>query len=564
MVRLSLGAVQSRRGRASSAFVASLVLSQLGVTQDVSGAARLPKPSRPQTTLPNYELASTGMAAASFRGNETHVAFTVLESSQGSDLNGDGDVTDDVAHLLELSSGDFIVGSAVIATPEVADHWVVLAVDEDKQAGIDLNGNGSLLDAVLHVMELQSLVTTNLGLAVWGVPQAVGSHAAFRVPEWSTAEDLNGDGDFLDTVVHLANLETGVVINLQQDASSLVLTDTLLTFESEGSWFVQLLGGALCDLRLAPGFRPFEVSGATVVAHVDEAKQGADLNGDGDQFDRVLHTYEATSKVIRNLGLQSDDYAIVGSSVAFSVHESQQGAVDRNGDGDTGDLVLALHRTSAGTTENLGHAVGGFVLSETAVAFEVAEAADGATDWNGDGDAVDAVAFLYDLTSAAISNRGFALRPEDLYGPSYIQVGEWLALGVPEASQGGVDLNGDGDAVDTVATLVHLRTGRVEHLAAVVDPATTGPLLLTDREFFYRVSEAGENGVDLNGDGDLDDPILHIRHLRKRRSVNLGAPVGYFVPLEAALAAVVWEGWQMVDENGDGDAFDSVFFLLDR
>ena len=68
-------------------------------------------------------------------------------------------------------------------------------------------------------------------------------------------EDLNGDGDTEDHVVHVHNVSTGETTNL----------------------------------RLAGWPLTFTLSGDALVLVVSESEQGEDLNGDGDTRGRILH-----------------------------------------------------------------------------------------------------------------------------------------------------------------------------------------------------------------------------------------------------------------------------------
>jgi len=81
--------------------------------------------------------------------------------------------------------------------------------------------------------------------------------------------------------------------------------------------------------------------------------------------------------------------------LAFRTRESDQGATDLNGDGDAVDYVVQLHDLSTGVTTNLELATTDTIaVAETTVAFRVFESQHGMTDLNGDGDASDVVLFV--------------------------------------------------------------------------------------------------------------------------------------------------------------------------
>ena len=126
-------------------------------------------------------MASAGGAFAIDGGR---LVFQVPESDQGgTDLNGDGDAGDVVA----LEGGG-----------------LAIHVPEFDQGG-DLNGDGDMIDEVVHIWDRATGVSTNLGLAGGLVyPVALGEgHFEFLVSEYSQGADLNGDGDTIDNVLHV-------------------------------------------------------------------------------------------------------------------------------------------------------------------------------------------------------------------------------------------------------------------------------------------------------------------------------------------------------------------------
>ena len=70
---------------------------------------------------------------------------------------------------------------------------------------------------------------------------------------------------------------------------------------------------------------------------------------------------------------------------------------DLNGDGDTGDRILRVFGWASGRVLDLGLALGAFsdparsLSAHRHVLFNVGEAAQGASDLNGDGDILDSV-----------------------------------------------------------------------------------------------------------------------------------------------------------------------------
>jgi hypothetical protein len=87
---------------------------------------------------------------------------------------------------------------------------------------------------------------------------------------------------------------------------------------------------------------------------IQETGLTGDLNGDGDSAgDRVLHLFDSATLALTNLQLATERMRMGRRHVAFTVIESRQG-VDLNGDGDQLDRVLHLHWLASGETVNLG------------------------------------------------------------------------------------------------------------------------------------------------------------------------------------------------------------------
>jgi hypothetical protein len=139
------------------------------------------------------------------------------------------------------------------------------------------------------------------------------------------------------------------------------------------------------------------------------------------------------------------------------VPESDQGNVDLNGDGaaSAGDEVV--HVWNGSTIVNVGYDAGNYeALEDTgAFAFNVGEAAQN-DDLNGDGDMVlDHMVFVWDGTAA--TGGGVASDADPGYGPL---ADGGLAFNASEPREGSKDLNGDGDAGDSVLFVARLATNQ--------------------------------------------------------------------------------------------------------
>ena len=136
----------------------------------------------------------------SWRADGDLVAYRRNEATEGVDLNEDGDQQDILLYWFRASTGE---GGGPFAInrqgPRLADPWIAFAVEE-AGVGSDLNGDGDTEDAIVQVIDTRSGEHINT--------QAEG-HAAFagRRQVWFLTEearvgsDLNGDEDLEDTVL---------------------------------------------------------------------------------------------------------------------------------------------------------------------------------------------------------------------------------------------------------------------------------------------------------------------------------------------------------------------------
>jgi len=289
--------------------------------------------------------------------------------------------------------------------------------------------------------------------------------------------------------------------------------------------------------------------------------------------------------------------------VAFVGGEGAQGA-DLNGDGDLNDGALHLHDLRTGTTRYLGCAsvTTTPVVTDRFVAFGVLEESDGAQDLNGDGDAWDTVAFVFDRATGQVRNLGVAIARHALITDRV------LAFLASEVEQG-ADLDGDGVLSLQTMYVVDPATGVGTALAprpalsaydgqpqfAVSDSrvywrahsdgsiwthdlatqATANIGLRTPAEPISRggvvafiVSESQSGMQDLNGDGDAVDFLVGVVPSSGGAPVIL--PLAGMYPLAAYLKIGMnlvlgyrWESVATGDLNSDGDTQDGVLGVYD-
>jgi hypothetical protein len=370
-------------------------------------------------------ITNLGLHSKSVHISGNLVELLVSENDQGhTDLNGDGDSFDPVSHVFDASTGITTNPGLAAFNVGLEGNLLVLAVNELYHGSTDLNGDGDSGDSVLHIFDASTGTITNLGLAInhFLVRNGLVPFTVFESYHGNT--DLNGDGDTDDHVLHVFDPSTGTTTNLGLDSS----------------WF-------------------FPGGGNLVRFTVREANQGnTDLNGDGDSADEVLHIFDSSTGTTTNLGLDAISISIEGNSVVFTVREAYQANADLNGDGDTNDDVLHIFDASTGIMTNWGMAGYNIRIEDDLVAFEVRESEQGSTDLNGDGDSSDNVLHIFDTSTDTAINL-------ELAAFGVVFEGDLLAFEVNEADQGNTDLNGDGDSSDFVLHVlqIEITPGGTQH-----------------------------------------------------------------------------------------------------
>lgn len=465
-------------------------------------------------------------------GGDRLALFLVNEGFQNNtDLNGDGDTTDSfIPHVYDRSNGQ-VTNLGLEGMGKVTGNLAFWSAREGPNGFTDLNGDGDASDGVLHVFDADTLNIANLGIT--DTTFQIGAEiTAILVRESSNANtDLNGDGDTLDDVLHVYVNATGQLLNAGLAVSSELRIDgsvvAVAVLEStqgntdlngDGDTLDRVLfaydatSAAATNTGLATDeHSSFDVNGAAgdrlLAAQVTEADQGnTDLNGDGDTADGVIQTYDLETDTIANLGLASLGYlgapSVRGRKVAFLVSESQQNGGDLNGDGDSGDQILHVRDVDSATTINVGVDVDTAqyfrpTILEDRICVAVRESAQGNTDLNGDGDATDSVLHVYDLNSDSLANVGLATNQGSLH---YVRVFE--------ANQGNTDFNGDGDTLDVVLFAHDAASGWTENVGLAWDGSSSR--LFDTPITLLRVGEDTQGNTDLNGDGDATDKVFHL------------------------------------------------------
>jgi len=221
--------------------------------------------------------------------------------------------------------------------------------------------------------------------------------------------------------------------------------------------------------------------------------------------------------------------------IAFVVDESAQGNADLNGDGDAEDAILHVFDARTQSTTNMRIAVQGsftegLALSDEFLAFAVDEQANGMTDVDGDGQADDVALLVYDLSKApfGLAVPGLGLpnplgfrNPRRALVDAHPTIADGLVGFFAAESLASGDLNGDGDVLDyAVLQLFDPGSGIVLNSSLATSGWSQAVIAGT---WTVLVSEDGQ-GQDLNGDGDTLDLVIHTYDPRTGGSETRDSP----------------------------------------
>jgi len=192
----------------------------------------------------------------------------------------------------------------------------------------------------------------------------------------------------------------------------------------------------------------------------------------------------------------------------------------------------------------------------------VHEEEQGGLDLDGDGDACDDVVHLLDLATGRLSNTGLPVI--DVSGqprlPAIAASGQAAAFAVSEAALNGSDLNGDGDALDEVLHVYDRASGRTTNLGLAIDPGRG--LIVGDQWVAFSVSEHDQGGQDLDGDGRADGAVLHVHDARRGDVLNLQLHGSRPLLVADGFVALTSAEVPGLDLNLDGDTSDEAIFQL--
>ena len=406
------------------------------------------------------------------------MAFVVSEGALGRDLDGDGLATHDPVFAYEADVERLTPLSVSTNMRPILEGGRVFVAAREAGHG-DKNGDGDTNDQVLHLHDVRSGATENLRRAVLPAFSNVpwmgveGPLLALNVAESLQGVDQNGDGDLLDTLVEIRDLESGMVLPTNLPATTLVVEGGLV------------------------GIYAPEITINDLV--------GADFNGDGVRLHTVAFFYDWLTGTLTNTGIAVDFWA---DSSFHPPRMSDRRAVfvaledgDENGDGDGEDDRLLTFDARSGATEPTGLSV---FRENDVLDIDPDHAVCAA--FVGSSELSRLKSFVVDMQNGIPVPLGLTVRRQRLV--------EGRAL-VAAFEHSGRDLNGDGDVVDLVQQVHDLRTGETFNTGLAVrlnDLALDSEMEFENGLLAVQAHEPSQ-GRDLNGDGDQDDFVLQVVRL---------------------------------------------------
>jgi len=140
-------------------------------------------------------------------------AFVVSEVEADEDLNGDGDIHEVVLHSADLRTGR-VVNHGIQIRPWDrltlgGDGALLVGVGEPDQGNTDLNGDGDVADGVAHLVNLKTGRIENLGVAIYEALEVGSRWIVFMANEIEEGVDLDGNGYLSSYPRHFFDRQTG-------------------------------------------------------------------------------------------------------------------------------------------------------------------------------------------------------------------------------------------------------------------------------------------------------------------------------------------------------------------
>jgi len=245
------------------------------------------------------------------------------------------------------------------------------------------------------------------------------------------------------------------------------------------------------------------------------------------------------------LDILPDGFRMVRGFAGFGLSEATNGHLDLNSDGDGEDVIFVAAGTKSALLRIPGFGLPDFASAAPDPELFLFGVPEGESDHNGDGDTLDSIATLYDPSVDRTLDTGLAIER----GGKIVRAGRWMGVSVEERSQGGLDLDRDGRDESTVPHVVDTVTGQSVNLG--FPGAWLGAL--DDQLLARRV---------VVQDGTVVESELVAWDLRTHRAVHTGVDVAGLCGTLGDKALFLSHE-TFADLDGDGDLADDVLAVYD-
>ena len=345
-----------------------------------------------------------------------------------------------------------------------------------------------------------------------GDPPIYKNIMVFPTPERFIGSDLNNDGDTNDTVLRYKNLKTGEVVNTGLIASgayhSMDIYENIIAFVGKGSQICYY------DINI-------ETVGKTGITGSHPSIYGNIITFTSNG---AIHYFDLNTQRLVNTGVPGKSPVIYEEMIVF--HEGSGPATwAYELTIEQGEIVscvftpistIWIYDLRSGVAVNTGIIGENPTFYEAMIAFETHELSAG-KDLNGDGDTNDWVVMSYDLETKTITNTRAVGRYPALHGNRIVFTTSEKAVNQ--------DLNGDNKIFGNIIRYYDLKTSHMVNTQQL----GTEPDIYEDTITFYLWERW--TGRDLNGDGDLSDPIVDTYQIAVTEMSLVGSETWLFLAL---------------------------------
>lgn len=365
--------------------------------------------------------------------------------------------------------------------------------------------------------EMEATVKLCIDVSCGGDPPIYKNIMVFPTQEHFLGSDLNGDSDTNDTVLRYWNLKTGEVINtgliVSGNYRAVDIYENTIAFVGEGSQirYYDIDTGEVGETGAA-GSHP------TIHGNIIAFDSG----------DTICYFHRRTGSIRSHTTIYENTTTVSSRDTICYFDLSSQTLVDTKIPGDSPVIYKNLivfcafdpeptiwtYDLCTGIAIDTGVIGVDPALYETEVVFVTRENSL-SKDLNDDGDTYDLVLRHYDLETQTLINTGIVGRYPAFYGSR-------IAFTTPEVNVN-QDLNEDGRIMGSVIRYYDLRTGKISNTHQL----GTEPDIYGDTITFYLWEKW--IGEDLNGDGDMSDPIVDTCQITEAKRITMNLKIWLFL-----------------------------------